>query len=132
LVLFRMIYRPPAEHPRLGEAERAYILSDQSMPAADAARAGEKAGETPALPIAPLSYRRLLSLPQTWGIMLSKALTDPVWFFITDWFAIYLASKKFNLEDSLLVFWIPFVASDIGNFAGGGLSSYWIKRGWSV
>jgi ACS family hexuronate transporter-like MFS transporter len=64
--------------------------------------------------------------------MLGKALTDPVWFFITDWFAIYLVSKKFNLEDSLLVFWIPFVAADVGNFAGGGLSSYWIRRGWSV
>ena len=29
--------------------------------------------------------------------MLGKALTDPVWFFITDWFAIYLVSKGFRI-----------------------------------
>jgi ACS family hexuronate transporter-like MFS transporter len=118
-ILFRIIYRRPEEHPRLSAAERDYILSDRAETA-------------PGATGVPLSYRQLLSLPQTWGIMIGKALTDPVWFFITDWFAIYLVSKKFNLEDSLLVFWIPFVAADVGNFAGGGLSSYWIRRGWSV
>ena len=52
-----------------------------------------------------LPYRTILGLPQTWGIVLGKALTDPVWFFITDWFAIYLVSRGFRLEDSLLAFW---------------------------
>ena len=37
-----------------------------------------------------------------------------------------------RLEDSLLAFWIPFLAADVGNFAGGGLSSWLISRGWSV
>jgi len=55
-----------------------------------------------------------------------------VWFFITDWFAIYLVSKGFKLEESLMGFWVPFLAADLGNFAGGGLSSHLIKRGWSV
>lgn len=32
-------------------------------------------------------------------------------------------SRGFPLEDSLLAFWVPFVAADAGNFAGGGLSS---------
>lgn len=79
-----------------------------------------------------LSYRTLLLLPQTWGIVIAKSLTDPVWFFITDWFAIYLVSKGFKLEGSLLAFWLPFMAADIGNFAGGGLSSFLIRRGWGV
>jgi len=64
--------------------------------------------------------------------VIGKALTDPVWFFITDWFAIYLVSRGFRLEDSLLAFWVPFLAADAGNFAGGGLSSVLIKRGWGV
>ena len=71
-------------------------------------------------------------LPQTWGIVVGKALTDPVWFFITDWFAIYLVSRGFRLEDSLLAFWVPFLAADLGNFFGGGCSSALIQRGWSV
>jgi len=79
-----------------------------------------------------LTYGTLLALPQTWGIIIGKTLTDPVWFFITDWFAIYLVSKGHRLEESLLAFWIPFLAADVGNFAGGGLSSWLIGRGWSV
>jgi ACS family hexuronate transporter-like MFS transporter len=71
-------------------------------------------------------------MPQTWGVILSKMLTDPVWFMITDWLAILLLAKGYSPKDSLLAFWVPFLAADVGNFAGGGLSSYLIRRGWTV
>lgn len=77
-------------------------------------------------------WTNLLRLPQTWGIIVGKLLTDPVWYFISDWFAIYLVSKGVKLEQGLLAFWIPFVAADLGNFAGGGVSSWLITRGFSV
>jgi ACS family hexuronate transporter-like MFS transporter len=113
--LFRAVYRSPDESPGVRPQ------SDTSGP-----------GDRPAPPGPPLSYGTLLRLPHTWGIVIGKALTDPVWFFITDWFAIYLVSRGFALEDSLLAFWVPFLAADCGNFAGGGISSALIKRGWSV
>ena len=122
LLLFRRLYRMPEHHPRISSEERNEILNDRAQ--AGAARAGNDQGR--------LSYGVLLSLPQTWGIILGKALTDPVWFFITDWFAIYLVSKGYKLEESLMAFWVPFLAADLGNFAGGGLSSWLIQRGWSV
>ncbi len=120
LAMFRWSYHLPEAHPRISAAEKAYILADRhdDDPAGDG-------GPAP-------GYATLLRLPQTWGIVIGKALTDPVWFFITDWFAIYLASRGFSLERGLLAFWVPFVAADAGNFLGGGVSSYLIRRGWGV
>ena len=51
---------------------------------------------------------------------------------IADWVAIYLAAKGFDLEQTAAGFWVPFLAADLGNFAGGGLSGVLIARGWSV
>ena len=118
LLLWRASYHPPETHPRITAAEREYIIAGRE-------NAGEASG-------GPLPYRTLFRLPQTWGIVIGKALTDPVWFFITDWFAIYLVSRGYRLEESLLAFWVPFLAADLGNFAGGGISSWLIARGWSV
>ena len=123
--LFRWLYRSPEAHPRLSDDERRDILANRGASPGAANLPG-----TPALPT--LGYGTLLSLRQTWGIIIGKALTDPVWFFITDWFAIFLVSRGFPLEDSLFAFWVPFVAADLGNFAGGGVSSALIARGWGV
>ncbi|HEX5476065.1 MAG TPA: MFS transporter [Vicinamibacterales bacterium] len=120
LLMFRRLYYPPSEHPRISPEELAYIQADHEQ-----ASPTDPAG-------ARLGYRTLLALPQTWGIVLGKALTDPVWFFLTDWLAIYLVSRGFRLETSLLAFWIPFLAADAGNFVGGGVSSFLIRRGCSV
>src|SRR5436853_6322813 len=79
-----------------------------------------------------LRWRDLLKLPQTWGTIISKALTDPVWFFVTDWFPIYLVAKGISLKSGLLAVWVPFLAADLGNFFGGGVSGYLIRRGWSL
>src|SRR5512145_1458493 len=121
LALFLWLYRSPEDHPRLSSEERTDILANRG----DASpRSGGAAPQ--------LSYRILLRLPQTWGYVISKSFTDPVWFFVTDWFAIYLVARGFKLEESLAGFWVPFLAADLGNFFGGGVSSTLIKRGWSV
>jgi MFS transporter, ACS family, hexuronate transporter len=131
--LFHAIYRPPEHHPRLSAEERSLILSGRSSgDSTDARREPSRDASADAVAPPSLPYRTILALPQTWGIVIGKALTDPVWFFITDWFAIYLVSRGFRLEDSLLAFWVPFLAADLGNFFGGGCSSALINRGWSV
>jgi ACS family hexuronate transporter-like MFS transporter len=123
VAMWRRHYHPPETHPRVSEAEREMILADR---AAERAETAPEAG-------APLPrWRELLRLRQTWGAIAAKGLTDPVWFMIADWFAIYLVAKGFNLEETAAGFWVPFLAADLGNFFGGGFSSWLIRRGWPV
>ncbi len=122
IVAWRILYHPPETHPRLGAEERRMILADRQ----------ENNDHPAAAPALRPSLLALLKLPQTWGIIVARSFTDPVWFFISDWFMIFLVSKGFKPESTLIAFWIPFVAADLGNFAGGGMSSWLIRRGWSV
>lgn len=121
LVVWRWLYFPPEEHPRISEDERRMILADREEQVLAEGHSGPR-----------LAWKDLLRLPQTWGIIAARTMTDPIWFFITDWFAIYLVAKGINPETGLLAFWIPFVAADLGNFFGGGMSSWLIRRGWPV
>jgi MFS transporter, ACS family, hexuronate transporter len=123
LGVWRWLYYTPQEHPRISETERQMILTD-AREGADEASAG-KPGARPRL-------RDLLKLPQTWGTIASKMLTDPVFFFIADWFPIYLVAKGIALRSGLIAVWIPFVGADLGNFFGGWLSGRLIKHGWPV
>jgi ACS family hexuronate transporter-like MFS transporter len=79
-----------------------------------------------------VGWRYLARFRQTWGIVIGRSLLDPYWFFMSEWFPLYLMSRGYNIEQSILGFWAPFLSGDLGNFFGGGLSSYWIKRGWPV
>ena len=119
LLAWVITYHKPENHPRISEAERAMILATRAGADEEVARS-----RTPVLHI--LGYR------QTWGCILSKAILDPYWYLVADWFALFLVSRGFKLEDTLMGFWIPFVCADLGNFVGGGLSSWFIHRGWTV
>ena len=119
LIVWRRSYHSPQDHPRLGADERALILADAPDPA-------------PIETSNRVHWADLLKLPQTWGTIIARSFTDPVWFFIADWFPIYLVAKGIPLKSSLIAIWIPFVAADLGNFFGGAASGYLIKRGWSV
>jgi ACS family hexuronate transporter-like MFS transporter len=119
LIAWRWLYHPPQSHPRLGATELSLITSDKGG-------ATEQSGRVP------LGWGQLLRLPQTWGTIVARSFTDPVWFFVTDWFPIYLVAKGIDLRNGLIAVWIPFLAADLGNFFGGGMSGYLIKRGWSL
>ncbi len=121
LIAWRVLYHPPETHPRIGQPEREMIIQDRREQDSVESATGPRLG-----------WKDLLTLPQTWGIIAARTMTDPIWFFITDWFAIYIVTKGIKLEQGLLAFWIPFVAADLGNFFGGGMSSWLIRRGWPV
>ena len=118
LIAWRWLYYVPQEHPCITETELALITADagsDSVPGTTRPR-----------------WRDLLKLPQAWGTIICRSFSDPVFFFIADWFAIYLVAKGISLRTSLFAVWIPFIGADLGNFFGGWMSGYLIKRGWPV
>jgi MFS transporter, ACS family, hexuronate transporter len=119
LFVWRRMYFLPNEHPRITPAEQQMIQA-------------EKLAEKDVTDKPRPRWRDLLKLPQTWGTIIAKSLTDPVWFFVTDWFPIYLVAKGISLKSGLIAVWIPFIAADLGNFFGGAASGYLIKRNWSL
>jgi len=121
LAAWRVIYHPLESHPRVSDAEREMILRDRQADEPEEVTERKSA-----------RWVDLIMLPQTWGVIFARALSDPVWFFITDWYAIYLASKGVNPNGWLIAFVATFLAADLGNFFGGGTSSWLIKRGWPV
>ncbi len=120
LIAWRKSYHRPERHPRLGDAERSLIAADAARPEISSAAHSRTTWTAP------------LNLPQTWGTIIARSFTDPVWFFIADWFPIYLVAKGIAIQSGLIAIWIPFIAADLGNFFGGAASGYLIKRGWTL
>jgi MFS transporter, ACS family, hexuronate transporter len=120
LLAWRSLYYPPELHRRISPQELQMIAADK----AEIGSARSHGTITPP--------GVLLKLPQTWGTIVARTFTDPVFFFITDWFPIYLVAKGIELKSGLIAVWIPFLAADLGNFFGGGVSGYLIKRGWQL
>jgi MFS transporter, ACS family, hexuronate transporter len=120
LIVWRWLYYSPESHARIGASELALIVADKSE--------SEATRNTGSLP----RWRDLLKLPQAWGTIIAKTFTDPIYFFIAEWFPIYLVAKGIELKSGLIAVWIPFIAADVGSFFAGWLSGYLIQRGWSL
>ncbi|MCU0429024.1 MAG: MFS transporter [Cytophagaceae bacterium] len=127
-VLWRITYKSPAEHPRLSEAERSYILQDQ-----DVQNASTK-----------LAWSKLFPFSQTWAFAVGKFFTDCIWWFYIFWLPSFFAENahfKLNLKPDFqswqdvltigLPFLVIYIVSDLGSVGFGWLSSFFLKKGWS-
>jgi ACS family hexuronate transporter-like MFS transporter len=119
LIAWRWLYYPPEEHSRISSSELQMIVADKESNGLSQGRVS-------------IQWSELFKLPQTWGVIIAKASTDPVFFFITEWFPIYLVAKGIELKNGLIAVWIPFIAADAGSFFAGYVSGYLIKRGWPL
>ena len=79
------------------------------------------------------AWLSILRRRETWGVVLGRSLTDPIWWFYVFWLPQYLSDTRgFSLRQIAAFAWIPFVAADLGNFAGGLSSGALIKHGMPV
>jgi ACS family hexuronate transporter-like MFS transporter len=120
LLMWLRVYHTLDRHPRVTPEEVSYIRAGQEVPSASPERG-------------PKRWLKLLGQRNVWGIVLGRALTDPIWWFYVFWLPQYLSDARgFTLQRIALFAWMPFVAADLGNFTGGLISGYCIRRGIPV
>ena len=117
LVLWLLFYETPERHTALAPEEYALIKEGQ-------------AGSASARKI---GWSELLNYRQVWAIVLSRFLTDPVWWLYITWLPLYLYNVRgFSLKQIGMFAWLPYVAADAGSLLGGWLSGNLIARGWTA
>ena len=110
-------YRDPAEHPRLGEAERALIA--------------DGAGDT--IAAKPATRGAVLKSRSFWAIAVPRFLSEPAWQTFNFFIPLYLVAVwKLDLKSIALWAWLPFLAADFGSLAAGLLPSWLTRRGSSL
>lgn len=115
IVFWYIFYEKPEKQKRLSKTELAYIQSD------------------PPDPPVRIPWSSLLKHKEVWAFAIGKFMTDPAWWFYLYWVPKYLHSNFGLTLDKIgppLI--VIYLVADVGSIAGGWLSSYFIKRGWSV
>jgi len=115
VVLWLSIYHKPEVHPSLSKNELTYIQSDSVK------ESNEK-----------LPWRSLLKVKETWAFAAAK-ITDVAWWFYLFWGGKFLYDKfGLNIKQLAIPLIIIYIMADLGSVSGGWLSSYFIKKGWTV
>jgi ACS family hexuronate transporter-like MFS transporter len=82
---------------------------------------------------AKLSIREVMKYKQAWGYGLAKFLTNPVWWFYLFWLPTYLTDvRHFTPQQRGTALMIVYSISAVGALLGGIVSSFLMKRGWTV
>jgi ACS family hexuronate transporter-like MFS transporter len=111
-------YFPPATHPRLSPEERDEI-AEVLKP-----RPRNEQGTR---------WISLFRLPQVWGLVFAKFLSDAAWYFYLFWLPKYLYEMRhFDTKQVGYFAWIPYAAAGVGSLLGGWFSSRLIQRGHSL
>jgi len=111
-------YRLPANHEYITPRERSYLEAKL-----------ESAQQAPAQ----TRWVEVLRYRQIWGLMAAKFLSDSAWFFFIFWLPKYLADARgLDIRQIGYYAWIPYAFAGLGSFCGGWLSSFLIRRNFTV
>lgn len=114
------IYYAPHEHPKLTVGERDEVLRELGV-------------GRPKPPVFGAALRRILHERQLWGLMATRLMATPVWWFYVFWLPDYLSKGRgFSLKEIGFYGWIPYLTVDFGKMLGGAASDALIARGRSA
>lgn len=120
-----LVKGPPKSHPWLSDAERDYILTGQKNQDVDSDGTHDD-GYTP-------GTGEMLTRRQSWGVIISSAAIDPIWWLFVAWIPIYLNEVYgMNVKEIGLYAWVPYVGAMLGAWFGGLLAQNRLKSGWTV
>jgi len=106
----------PKHHPWLTEQERQHILDGQPA--------------TPTVADVALPVATLLRYRQSWSVIVSRFLLDPIWWLFVSWLPIYLHERfQFDIKQIGAFAWFPYVGAALGSLGGGWLSGRLIRSG---
>ncbi len=117
LFLWIPFYNVPEKIKHLQQKEYAHIHSD-----VDDSVVGEKT-----------SWGSLLRYRQTWAFLIAKGLTDPIWWFFLIWLPDYFKQTRgLNIKESWIHLVTIYAIVTVLSIAGGWVTGYMTKRGWTV
>ena len=81
----------------------------------------------------PIPWTVILRHREAWPFILTKFLSDPVWWFYLYWLPDYLVKHRgLDPKAAAELLIIPYVAASVGSIGFGWLSGFLIRRGWPV
>ena len=106
----------PDKHPWITAEEQEYILKT----AQNKNNSQEKI----------FTWKELLRFKNTWGILSSRFLIDPVWWLFVTWLPTFLKEQfHFDIKQVGAFTWFPYLCAAIGGLLGGFFASQKIKKG---
>lgn len=116
IILWRLIYRKPENHPRISPEELEFIQSGQ-----------------PEEEIGNIAWTRIVRKKETIIICLVRFISDPTWWFLLFWLPKFLyKTYGITLENISLPMITIYLIADMGSVGGGFLPTYFINRNRSV
>ncbi len=114
------IYQTPEDHRWLSEADRQLAMTQNGAGTARALAFGA-------------ALRQIIGWRQLWGLMVTRMLATPVWWFYVFWLPDYLnKGRGFTLKEIGLFGWIPYLTVDLGKLLGGAGSDRLLALGYSA
>ncbi len=111
-------YKLPSQHSKVSEKELAHIYSD---------------GDTTEDNVGTVQWTSLFKIRQTWAFIFGKLFTDPIWWFYLFWLPSYFSTVfKLDFKKPSVPLLVIYGACIFGSVFGGYLSSWLIKKGWTV
>ena len=119
-VVWYRVYQLPNRNKYVSDSERQYIAQELQEPAGTEEKSK-------------IRWVDLFAYKNVWGLLVAKFLSDAAWYFYIFWLPKYLADVRgLNIQEIGYYAWIPYAAAGAGSFLAGWMSSYLLKKKFTL